>query len=740
MSQKKTISEEQPLVTSLRQSPMFRGLPDSLFERQDLNLDMLHLEEKQFLFQQGEVSDSLYLLVEGELNLKAGQNLLQKFVPLQCVGVVSVLDNVCRTADAVVSKKAKLIVIPKSTLEIWIENSEVLLKRLIEFATRRLRSNQLSKLLPNLFATDDKDLLKCITRKLKWQRLHSGDYLFRQGDEAKGMYILISGRLQVIAHGEDNKISFANVHAGESVGEMAVLSNKKRNASIRAQRNCELVEIEQDALDQILQEFPKFNRYFINEIILKFNREWSSYRADNNKNITLLPIQDNLDVSDFCEQLQRAISLYEPCQLVNASKVDRLSGIRKFSSIKQHSAQSIRLDCWLDEYDNNASINIYLGNYTPDSWTQRCVQRADTILLLADAELSVVRNSPVEDKLLNSNEAVTIAEQILILLNDKNQQWPRSARNWVKNRLLTDHHHVRKDHQQDIHRLARFLTNNAIGLVMGGGGARGYAHFGVWLALKKAGIPIDMFGGTSMGASMAAKCVTGWDRESLIKFDSRTIAGSPFKKFTLPLISLVNSKKLDALYAESFGEIRIEDLWEKFFCISANLSRSEMMIHREGKLWHALRASAALPGILTPQIYHNELLVDGGLMNNLPGDIMRRYCRYVIVSDVSSNKDLLYSEEKFPSPWKVLLHRYSPFRKTLEVPGIIDILMHSISLSSTQKAKQVKDAADLYLNPPVDDYDMMDFTVLDKLIDIGFAHADSVLTDNNFLQKLSCRC
>lgn len=740
MSQKKTISEEQPLVTSLRQSPMFRGLPDSLFERQDLNLDMLHLEEKQFLFQQGEVSDSLYLLVEGELNLKAGQNLLQKFVPLQCVGVVSVLDNVCRTADAVVAKKAKLIVIPKSTLEIWIENSEVLLKRMIEIATKRLRSNQLSKLLPNLFGTDDKDLLKCITRKLKWQRLRSGDYLFRQGDEAKGMYILISGRLQVIAHGEDNKTSFANVHAGESVGEMAVLSNKKRNASIRAQRNCELVEIEQDALDQILQEFPKFNRYFINEIILKFNREWSSYRPDNNKNITLLPIQGNLDVSGFCEQLQRAISLYEPCQLVNASKVDRLSGIRKFSSIKQHSAQSIRLDCWLDEYDNNASINIYLGHYTPDAWTQRCVQRADTILLLADAELSVVRNSPVEDKLLNSNEAVTIAEQILILLNDKNQQRPRSARNWVKNRLLTDHHHVRKDHQQDIHRLARFLTNNAIGLVMGGGGARGYAHFGVWLALKKAGIPIDMFGGTSMGASMAAKCVTGWDRESLIKFDSRTITGSPFKKFTLPLISLVNSKKLDALYAESFGEIRIEDLWEKFFCVSANLSRSEMMIHREGKLWHALRASAALPGILTPQIYHHELLVDGGLMNNLPGDIMRRYCRYVIVSDVSSNKDLFYSEDKFPSPWKVLLHRYSPFRKTLEVPGIIDILMRSISLSSSQKAKQVKDAADLYLNPPVDDYDIMDFTVLDKLIDIGFAHADSVLTDSDFLQKLPYRC
>jgi hypothetical protein len=66
--------------------------------------------------------------------------------------------------------------------------------------------------------------------------------------------------------------------------------------------------------------------------------------------------------------------------------------------------------------------------------------------------------------------------------------------------------------------------------------------------------------------------------------------------------------------------------------------------------------------------------------------------------------------------------------------------MHSISLSSTQKAKQVKDAADLYLNPPVDDYDMLDFTVLDKLIDIGFAHTDSVLTDNNFLQKISSRC
>ena len=729
--------EENSIIKILRQSPVFRGLPDKLFQRQDVGLDFLHLKEKQFLFTQGEVSDAMYVLVEGELHILSEKNLLHKLVPFQCVGEISVLGNDNRSADAIATKPSKLIVIPKTTLDVWIDNSEVLLQRMVAIARKRLRSNQLSKLLPGLFGTHERDLLNCIVRYLKWQHLQSGDYLFKQDDEADSMYILISGRLQVITQRQDGEPSLAYIYAGECVGEMAVLSNTVRNASVRAQRNCDLVEIKQDSLDQILQIYPQLNRYFVNEVILKFSREKFNYKAHNNKNITLLPIQDGLDVTGFCEQLQRAISHYESCQLVNASKVDSLCGIKQISSVKQHSAQSIRLDCWLDEYEDHAGFNIYVGNYSSDAWTQRCVQRADTILLLADPGLNVSLISPIEDKLLNSNQVTTIAEKVLILLNDENQQQPHPANIWLKNRELSNHYNVRNNHQPDFYRLARFLTNNAIGLVMGGGGARGHAHFGVWLALKNAGIPIDMFGGTSMGASIAAVCAMGWDRDSLAKFNSRTIKEAPFKQYTLPLISLVNSKLMNALYRESYGDLCIEDLWVKYFCVSANLSRSEIMIHRAGTLWHALRASSALPGVLTPQIHQQELLVDGGLINNLPGDIMRQHCRYVIVSDVSTNEDFTYPEKMIPSPWKVLLHRYSPFRKPLEVPGIIDILMRSVLLSSKQKSNQVKAEADLYLNPPVGEFNMMDFTVMERLIDIGIMHTESVLAENDNWKKFT---
>ena len=352
------MSEENSIITTLRQSPVFRGLPDKLFQRQDINLDFLHLKEKQFLFTQGEVSDAMYILVEGELHILSAKILLQKILPFQCAGLISALENVNRSADVIAAKPAKLIVIPKTILDVWIDNSEELLQRMVTIATKRLRNNQLGKLLPGLFGTDEKDLLNCITQHLQWQHLQSGDYLFRQDDAADSMYILISGRLQVITQREDGETSLAYIYAGECVGEMAVLSNTMRNSSVRAQRNCDLVEIKQDALDQILQIYPRLNRYFVNEVIFKFNRENSGYRADNNKNITLLPIQGDLDVAGFCEQLQRAIGLYESCQLVNASKVDSLCGIKQFSSIKQHNAQSIRLDCWLDEYEDHAGINI----------------------------------------------------------------------------------------------------------------------------------------------------------------------------------------------------------------------------------------------------------------------------------------------------------------------------------------------------------------------------------------------
>jgi NTE family protein/lysophospholipid hydrolase len=189
------------------------------------------------------------------------------------------------------------------------------------------------------------------------------------------------------------------------------------------------------------------------------------------------------------------------------------------------------------------------------------------------------------------------------------------------------------------------------------------------------------------------------------------------------LFSLVGSRKLDRVLQDAHGNSEIEDLWLRFFCVSSNLSLNQAMVHDSGSLWRALRASSALPGIVLPVVSREGLLVDGGLVNNLPGDLMREFCRTVIVVNVSSSKEIQRHQRRFPSPWQVVMAHLLPFREAVRAPNILDVLMGSTMLSSAGRARRVISDADLCFEPPIEDFGMLEFTALEELVDIGHRHA-----------------
>ncbi len=201
------------------------------------------------------------------------------------------------------------------------------------------------------------------------------------------------------------------------------------------------------------------------------------------------------------------------------------------------------------------------------------------------------------------------------------------------------------------------------------------------------------------------------------------IGRRPFSEFTLPLFSLVRSRKLDRVLEEAHGDTRIEDLWLRYFCVSSNLSLNSVMVHRDGSLWRALRASSALPGIVLPVVSREGLLVDGGLLNNLPGDLVGQACDTVVLSDVSAGQEIEGRYGRFPSPWQVLLSRALPFREPVNAPYIIDVLMGSTLLSSVGHTRRVMSEADLCIEPPVDRYGLLQFEALEELVDVGYQHA-----------------
>src|SRR5476649_84695 len=157
-----------------------------------------------------------------------------------------------------------------------------------------------------------------------------------------------------------------------------------------------------------------------------------------------------------------------------------------------------------------------------------------------------------------------------------------------------------------------------------------------------------------MGAIIAAGLALEWDVPELTdRMREVFVTNNPLDDFTLPLIALVRGKKASTMLQKHFGDVRIEELPISFFCVSSDLTTGRIHEHRAGPTWRALRASVALPGILPPVTYHGHLLVDGGVMNNLPVDVMaQRSSGPIIASDVTGEIDLKARDDRYGErPW-----------------------------------------------------------------------------------------
>jgi NTE family protein/lysophospholipid hydrolase len=340
----------------------------------------------------------------------------------------------------------------------------------------------------------------------------------------------------------------------------------------------------------------------------------------------------------------------------------------------------------------------------------------------------------VERALLETQAELSAARRTLVLLHPETTELPSSTRFWLAPRKLAGHHHLRWDRDADFARLARFLTGNAIGTVLGGGGARGFAHLGAIRALREAGIPIDLIGGTSMGALIAVQPALGWDDATMFEVNRRSFVDNKpvsLRDYTVPVYSLVDCRRLEKNLIASYGDARIEDFWTGYFCVSSNLTRAESMVHREGPVWKAIRASIALPSVFPPVLEGNDLLVDGGVLNNLPGDVMRLLGGgWVIAVDVSMDRDLeIRDTGALPSPWKVLLNWCNPFAKPLELPNIVNLMMRTTLLASVQKTEEVKKLVDLYIHPPVGRFGLMQFHAFEDIAEAGYRHAKASLEE-----------
>jgi NTE family protein len=594
------------------------------------------------------------------------------------------------------------------------------------------RDALLHELLRKLFPDIPPATIEYIRGRVRWIELAAGATLIEQGGSGDAGYLSISGRLRVyVAADGAPPRAVRELGRGEVIGEMALFTGEPRSATVVAVRDSVLVEFSKADFEALLAQHPQLSIGFTRQMIRRLQTEHLRRPSAAPVTIGLLPVSPRVDIDAFARALAEQLARHGRVTRMDAAALDAAVG----AGASTDAAAGERVAVALDALEAQHDFVLLVADAAPGVWSERVVRNSDEILLVADA-LDAPAVHPLESQLLDRRPARSEAAEILVLLHDAARVMPRDTRTWLARRPVAGHVHVRPALSRDMARLARLVSRKAVGLVLGGGGARGFAHLGVWRALAERGIEIDVVGGTSVGAVMAA--VIAADRPIDIAFDvtRRAFARNPTGDFNLlPLVSLIRGGRVrravrTAIDTLAGGPIAIEDLWKGYFCIASNYTQAAEQRLTHGDLGHAVLASGAIPGALPPVVHEGDLLCDGGTFNNFPVDAMRdwRGVGRVIGVDLSVRSGRKHEFDEVPGSLALLLDRLKPrAQQRYRLPTLIAYLLNITILYSASRQDEGERLTDLYLKPPLHRVGLLQWSRFDDVVRQGHEHAVEVL-------------
>jgi len=497
---------------------------------------------------------------------------------------------------------------------------------------------------------------------LDWMHIDAGEHIAVKGQSVDSMFVVLNGRLRSTSNTKSNDAD-VEYGRGETIGGLEALSEERWTNDIIAMRHCEVARVPMSLLNVLMSLYPSAGLHFARVVARMQSKKGQGVNINKSLNenesllpsyglslatIAVVPLTSDIDVSEFCSSLVASLELIAPTKLLTKNQTTQRIGKSLLS--RPSALLTVKMTRFLGDIEENNRVVVYQGERRHTWWTKLAVQQADCVLVVVDSktppDLSLVeaqlswahsvKNIRIELVVVQSQASIKSGEHASQEVNDWNENRP-----WV-----TKQHLIRspfRDHLQDFNRTVRRITGQSIGLVLGGGGARGLAHLGVIKALNEAGIAVDLVGGTSQGAFIGALYSRNPDDFEQLEKTARHMADtmSSMKEklldLTFPITSFFNGSRFNRSISQYLGDIRIQDLVLSYFCVSVDIKNSCQVIHRKGCCWKAVRASMSLAGYLPPMsLGDGTLLVDGGYMNVLPADVMIKFgAKKVIAVDVS---------------------------------------------------------------------------------------------------------
>lgn len=616
----------------------------------------------------------------------------------------------------------------------------------VEFKPSSHQSSVLREIFVNKFGALSDTAMASLLAQCHWQSCPGGAVLFERGDPGDAAYFVIAGRLRAISVAADGtRKVLGDIEAGEIVGEAAVLSATLRGATVVAARDSVLVRIDADHLNAWFVQFPKLLLDVTRLILARAAGDRQNNRRDDHvANIAFICLGAHLDMAAFQHLLSNAIAPYGKSLVLDRATVSRMTARPAPAAAAHETAGSgDALTPWLDVQEAAHEFVLYIDRRDDPAWTAVCLRRADRVVLLADPGDD---HDPTafEREEVKAVSHRLIANTFLAMLHPAGTVAPSGTAAWLAARpWISEAIHVRQGDAAHMARLVRLVTGNAIGLVLGSGGARGLSQAGVFRAIREAGIPIDRVGGTSIGSVMSAGIACDWSADQVDRATHASFGSNPtnLRDMSLPpILSFFSGKRLYRLLDAYFAPpMDIEDLWINYFCVSCDISSNSQAVHQRGQLRRAICASVALPGVFPPVRLGDGLHVDGAYMNALPVDVMGSLgVNKIIAIDLGNPRKRKLEFAETPSAFEFFYNKY--FRRSkrkYSVPSMAAAILQSGLLASEAKDVQARIDSDLLFNPPVHDYGILAWASCGALIDIGYQHAVALLKNHPLTPKLA---
>jgi NTE family protein len=553
-------------------------------------------------------------------------------------------------------------------------------------------SDYVSSLLLRLgvFPQADADLIRELTAVCSFLSVPGGVCICVEGEDSDAIYVVATGMFGAYKRvSEGDEILLNRMGSGEIIGEVGFITGEARTTTVRALRNSEVLRISQEDLHAVASRCPSVLFGMCATVIGRLqNTQTLRKPPPRPRSFCFVPSDATIDISSTMRQIADSLETFG--KAVRVSK-------------EQASGQT---SGWFAELEQKYEYILLQGECAPTAWTKFCLRQCDCVLLVARGDQEAIDFHALGPGRVHVSKSIPL--HLVLLWRDTIA--PTKTTAWLVVARPQAHYHVRST--SDAARAGRLVAGRGVGLVLSGGGARGLAHVGVLSALRESAVPVDVIGGTSIGAVVAAVFALEWDLSKMAEFFADEFSRTRITDYAIPRIAVFSERRFDRTVGRQFRELCIEDAAIPFFCVSSNLTAGRATVHKAGRFSTWLRATTAIPGVFPPVIERNAVYVDGGVLNNLPANLIGEFgVGTVIAVDVSSDSG---------GSWHFHNRRQPQARRGTGGPRMLELLWRVGTIGSGAAEEAASRDCNIVLRPAVGEIGIFGWQAREQAIEAGY--------------------